>query len=414
MKTLYASAWCFAHGINAYSFENLRAVFQANHVVPPQTWFAHAPVYPPFTLALLAPSAAVSMTVAVYLNVILSAVLFAWALGSLLRYASRHFSLPWYALMAAVGPCAASPMLSFAFGVGNVSIAVSALARLAFLHRTSRHPWLCAAALAIGILLKPHLAIWIAFGMFCLLDAAARRIASRAIGIVALFSLGIGGVLAASGRLSLQFGGFLQMLHAENSSGASMSAGSREVLPIFSQITSSSLIVGFWTTNTYIIAMVTILMLATMLTILVRHIRHVRTERAALLAIAAWSAFGLIATYHRNADTLILFLLIPWLFEHIAKRSLTWQPWVVSTMLLSMSVGPPLTDMAAWAATDPHDALRTFLMLRQAALTAVILTLAVIAALGHENAPRTLHEGHLESVTSRRRTETSFAAQALS
>ena len=65
-KTLYASAWCFVRGIDAYSFPNLGKVFEANGIVVPQSWYAHAPVYPPVTLALLAPLTLLPMDVAVY------------------------------------------------------------------------------------------------------------------------------------------------------------------------------------------------------------------------------------------------------------------------------------------------------------------------------------------------------------
>ncbi len=48
-KTLYASTWCYSHHLDGYQFPNLAAVFRANKVVEPQSWYGHAPVYPPFT-----------------------------------------------------------------------------------------------------------------------------------------------------------------------------------------------------------------------------------------------------------------------------------------------------------------------------------------------------------------------------
>ena len=45
-KTLYASVWCFAHRLDAYSIANLQRVFDANGVIQPEHWFGHAPVYP--------------------------------------------------------------------------------------------------------------------------------------------------------------------------------------------------------------------------------------------------------------------------------------------------------------------------------------------------------------------------------
>ena len=60
-KTLYASVWCFAHRLNAYSMANIQQVFVANGVVQPPQWFGHAPVYPWTTLALLSPLASMGM-----------------------------------------------------------------------------------------------------------------------------------------------------------------------------------------------------------------------------------------------------------------------------------------------------------------------------------------------------------------
>jgi hypothetical protein len=56
MKTLFASVWCLSRSQNAYSIANVQSVFAANQVIFPGSWFSHAPVYPPTTLAFLYPS----------------------------------------------------------------------------------------------------------------------------------------------------------------------------------------------------------------------------------------------------------------------------------------------------------------------------------------------------------------------
>ena len=90
LKTLYASAACFRQHIDAYSFQNIAAVFRVNNVVPPENWYAHAPVYPPFTLATLAPLTFIPMVDSVYLWLIMGTLALACATFSLVRAADRR------------------------------------------------------------------------------------------------------------------------------------------------------------------------------------------------------------------------------------------------------------------------------------------------------------------------------------
>src|ERR1700694_3147660 len=79
-KTLYASAWCFTHSVDAYDVSNIRNAFLANHVVTPLHWSGPMPVYPPFTLAGLAPLTLFPMATAAYIWTVVSAALMACAI----------------------------------------------------------------------------------------------------------------------------------------------------------------------------------------------------------------------------------------------------------------------------------------------------------------------------------------------
>jgi Glycosyltransferase family 87 len=195
MKTLFASVWCFAHGLNAYTIGNVQSVFVAHDVVFPGSWFGHAPVYPPTTLALLLPLTALPMVPAVYGVVVVSAVLFAIAATALLLNAAKN-ACPLLDESAIAAACACCPLFSFALSMGNVSVAASALCILSFVRRKHGTGWLYGALLAVAVLLKPHLAIWMLTGMLLLPERAARAVAARAAVIAGGFAIpGDGGIV---------------------------------------------------------------------------------------------------------------------------------------------------------------------------------------------------------------------------
>ena len=193
LKTLYASAACFRTHIDAYSFTNIAAVFSANRVVPPESWYAHAPVYPPFTLAAIAPLTFLPMVGAVYVWLIVASLASALATSCLVRAAELSFqmSLPWRALLIAFA--AASPLASFSLEMGNVSAVVAAfcIAAVAMPMGRSSSLNLRALALCLGLLLKPHLAIWFVVALLVSQVRKDRAVAARALGFFALACLAV-------------------------------------------------------------------------------------------------------------------------------------------------------------------------------------------------------------------------------
>ena len=400
-KTLYASIWCFVHGLNAYGIPNLQAVFIANNVVQPDRWYGHAPVYPWTTLALGAPFTLLSMTAACYAMTILSGALLGVAIFALLRYAANRFDVGpvWRAAIA--GLCAGTPLVAFGMDMANVSLMASALCFLAFVWRFSDSlrsrrgtRWIPAAALAIAFLLKPHLAIWVGLAMALLPERGGRAVAARALTLITGFSVLTSATMVATRTLLLQTHGYLAMLAEETSSGASMSAASHEVLPVVSQITSLESVVGFWINNVPLRLALTIAALGAFAWLLFRQTRVVSSERGALMAASAWCALGTMATYHRAHDAVLLLLLLaPWVIDHQRKWPVRWNAWIVAALFGAMCVSFDLGHVQRWIAMGPANDLVSFVLLRQAAIADLLLLAAVQLALRSENSRHAVRRG---------------------
>jgi hypothetical protein len=390
-KTLYASVWCFAHHVDAYNIANLQSVFVANNVVQPEKWFGHAPVYPPTTLALLSPIAAMGMVTAAYVLMILSGVLLAVAVAALMRYAAVNFNMGPVWRMAIAGLCVGGPLLSFGLAMGNVSLAVAALCFLAFVWRKSGppwsrsgSPWISSVALALALLLKPHLGLWTGLGMFLLPERAARAVVVRAIALAAGFATASMAAMAAMGTLGLEIHSYLGILSAETSAGASMSVASHEVLPIVAQITSLESIVGFWIASPMIRVALTGLLLLGLGFLLLRQTKLVDTERGALLAIGAWCTLGMIATYHRAHDAALVVVLVPWVVDRVRRTPFAWHAWVATMLYCAMSASADFEVVKRWVSNASEHSLTAFILLRQAGLADLLLLCVLLLAMGRE------------------------------
>jgi hypothetical protein len=394
-KTLYASVWCIAHRLDAYSIANLQRVFDANGVIQPEKWYGHAPVYPATTLALLSPFAAFGMVPAAYVLTILSGVLLAIAMAALMRYAALNFDLGPFWRIAIAGLFACGPLLNFGMNMGNVSLAASALCFIAFLWRDGGPRWIQpgrlwvpATALAIALLLKPHLGLWVGVGMFLLPERRARAVVVRAAALTAGFAVLTTVAMAAMGTLRLETHSYLAMLSVETSSGASMNSTSREALPVVAQITSLESILGFWITSHGLRIGLTAALLLVLAVLVYRQTRRVDTERGALLAVGAWCAFGMLATYHRAHDAVLLIIVLPWVVERVRRSPLVWHAWLATALYCAMSASADFPVVQRWLANLPANSLQAFLLLRQVGLADLLLLLVLLMAMHHEHARR--------------------------
>jgi hypothetical protein len=380
MKTLFASVWCFVHGQNAYTISNVKSVFAAQKVVFPESWFGHAPVYPPTALAALIPLTALPMAPAVYAVVIGSAALFAIAVVVLLRKAAED-SCPLAGRAAIAVLCACCPLFGFALSMANVSIAASALCILAFVRRKHGSPWLYATLLALAVLLKPHLAIWMLTGMLLLPERAARTVAIRAAILAGSFTALVVALLAACHTLGMQLHGFAAILRAETASGSSMSTSSREVIPICAQITSLHSLLGFWWQSSPTQSAVAIALLIALGFIVARQVHATWDEHESMPAIGAWLTFGLLATYHRAHDAVVLVILLPWLVETIRRAPRLWYSWALILLYAALNLSASFDVVRLRIADGQYNSFIAFLLLRQAALANLGLLLVLLLSM---------------------------------
>ncbi len=389
LKTLYASAALFRQHLDPYSFTNIAVIFEANRVVPPHSWYGHAPVYPPFTLALMAPLTLLPMVPAVYVWVMLTATILAAAAFALTRTARRIHALgrPWRMLLIAL--FAVSPLLSFGLEMGNVSPLVCGLCIIAVANpaRTSRGAVLNAIALTIALILKPHLAFWVIVALLFSRTGGDRTLALRSLALVAIGCLAIVAWMGAHHQLLAQLASYRNMVHFEVS-GGSMDASTQEKLAVSAQITSLASLLGYWfhglSLEAFNIAGLVLILAALVAASLTDPVRESSTR---LTCIAAWSAFGLIATYHRAHDGIFLLVLLPWL---LARLRTSWRDpiaWAFIALSTVMAYGPTW-ETSAWLATIPGLAhLATFMLFRQSPFATLFLLLLLIAEIARP-APR--------------------------
>jgi hypothetical protein len=384
-KTLYASAWCYSHHLDAYQFPNLAAVFHANHVVEPLSWYGHAPVYPPFSLALLGPLTRLPMVPALCLWIVLSGILMALATASLARSAGRVFGVPILLRLLIVGVVACSPLVSLGLELGNVSVAVVALCILAVTSKPERSAWPAAIGLSAALILKPHIAFWAVLSLLFARTSADRKLLKQTAAITAAaLSLIVLGMLY-DGTLGSQIASYRAIVLSELSNG-SMSPGNRDLMEIEVQITSFAHLLGYLLKPGLLPRAINAIVLAgTGIAVAWSALRFSRTATEPRYVIApAMFAFGLLATYHRQADSMLLLALLPYLLSRLHRNWKDLWAWAASALLVAGSFGPSLTTMR-WLAAEPgvYSGL-LFVALRQAAIVNLCLELLLIGALAFD------------------------------
>lgn len=336
-KTLYASAVLFAGGQNPYDVREFGDVYRRDGVVLPETTFGRMPVYPPVTLLVLAPLTCLPMGSAAATWFGLSLAAMALGLAMVLREARAWgLGLGWKG--GIIGFAAGSPLLGCALNIGNVSVAVAGLAITAWmlaLRPLRSELWMrgCVLggfALALAACLKPHVALWVALGIAVAAGQAGRWIAGLAaagLGVVGVSSLG---VLGRHGILGMALHSLAVMLGRERADG-SMSAASRELLPIGAQITGLQSLFGLWVggwVRPLLVASI-LLALGGMLLWMARRLR----PEDALLFVLAVTGVGMIASYHRAHDELVLMPVALWICLELRRRITSIRAWSVLVLL---------------------------------------------------------------------------------
>ena len=374
-KTLYAAAWCLARGLNGYTFDNLAKVFTWGGVAEPQTWFGHAPVYPPLTLALLAPLTLLPMWVAVYGWALLSGLAVAGAAVALARFAGETFGLGRWWRMALVVAVVAAPLVSFGLEMANVSVVVASLCILAVATPDRTRLWPRALGLGVALILKPHMAIWVLIALLLVRSG-------RSLGRLALaFGVSLAALLylfaAARVGWGAEFAQYLAMLHGETGAG-SMRAGNHELMEAAAQIVSLDSMMGYGRAFASALRGLGFAVIAALGLVLAWASLRLDGAAGRLQAASAWSGLGLIATYHRAADGTMLMLMLPWLASRLRRRWWDGWAWAVLVAYAALSAGLPFPTMFTLLDQPGVSALEAFLLYRQGSLAAAAVAVLLV------------------------------------
>lgn len=387
-KLVYASTATFLHSGDAYNLDGLGLVFQQNHVVPPASWYGHAPVYPPFTLVLLMPMLLLPMIPAAYVWASLSYLAVALASLRLTRYADAQFGLPLIFRLLIIALMAGSPLINFGLNLANLSVIASCLCIFAVTGPPQQSSRWKATALLGALLLKPHLAIWVVLALLVMPAKREAAPSSRALATQALFFFGALLTLLAAGlafrhQLVPLLTSYGNMLHLE-AAGGSMDPRNHFAIIIPAQITSLASLLGYWTASLRLIATLQVLTLAPLaLALLYASFRASLEWR--LLVVSGWVAFGFLVTYHRAHDGAILFLLLPWILARLRQRWWDGQAWSVTLLYGLFSIDIPPEFYQRLSAFAPLHALANLLLFRQVALASALLFLSLAILLLRAN-----------------------------
>jgi hypothetical protein len=380
-KTLYASARCFATGLRAYNFPNIGHIFDISGVVRPPFWYAHAPTYPPFTFGVLYPFTLIPMVQAVYIWLALGTAALILAVWFTASFSERELALGrgWRILIIAA--VAASPLVSFGLQIGNVSVIAGAFCIMAVMSPARYHLNWRAIAVTISVLLKPHIGLWLLVGMFFSRNREDRALVFRTAwftgSFLALFSLWI----SIHHPLGLQLGDYFAMVRSEIATGC-LNPRNHELLPVFAQVTSLESFFGFFLPPPWMqIVSGSLLLIMAGILIFVSRIPRNNQVDTRLELLGAWSTFGLLVTYHRSHDAIILFLMLPWIFVRLRRTGSDFIAWSSILLLAALSVGtfPPDFSWVTNALGAP--ALADFLVFRQCGLATLLLMILLLAHL---------------------------------
>jgi hypothetical protein len=202
--------------------------------------------------------------------------------------------------------------------------------------------------------------------------------AIRAISFFAASVLAIAIWMAAYHQLDTQVASYRAMVGSELGAG-SMGSSNYELIAVAAQITALGSLLGYWLQGgtLHVINGVLLVAIAACL-IAVSWLRPAETER--LLRIAAWIAFGLVATYHRAHDGIVLLVLLPVV---VARLRTNWRDafaWLYVGLSMAAGLGP-IPETYGWLAAMPGlSGIAYCLLYRQAALASALLSITLIVA----------------------------------
>jgi hypothetical protein len=265
--------------------------------------------------------------------------------------------------------------------MGNVSVMVSALCILAVVPAEDTHGWFRAAGLAVALALKPHLAFWVLPALLLLPGRRGKVLALRTCAAGAALAAAILLWMAAHHQVLAQTHDFGAMLHGELT-GGSMDPDKREIVAVPAQITSLRLLLGYllparWVQAVTAVALGSLgLLLGWISTRISARRRDLR-----LLCLAAWCAFGMLASYHRAHDGTLLLLLLPVLVARLRRSWRDGLAWWAMLLYAGVSLGPEAESFRWFSNWSGWHILTDFTLYRQVAFLSLLIFLTLLVAL---------------------------------
>ena len=381
-KQPYSSARCLLHGCNPYSESDTHAEFlrAGGTDEDTQVFRPFSALYPPFSLAVLAPVAALPYPVAHRLWLILIAALVSLAVLAILDLC-RDFPSIGPSLLLALFIASSTILLM----LGQISGPVIAFLVIGFwcLLR-GRALWVAVLCFTAALCLKPHDAAL----LVCYLPFAGRpwRRAFVAVAVLTAILVVAGTVWCAMAPASAGWLGDLRAnLHGNAAPGGAddPSLRSTEALymanlqPLFATLTPSHALGNVLAVTTVLLLLAVWLPLA---------LRVPNTLPKHLLAIGSLACFTLLPLYHRQYDTRLLLLAFPAVAFLLSRQRggsiwgvLSFAALSVATVLTSHQylqkyAGPFLRGL------DTAPPLKVLLLLRPLPLSELALALVLLAA----------------------------------
>jgi hypothetical protein len=310
----YSGARCLLHGCDPYAQTDLQAQYVAAHgslsaLDERHNWNVLLPVYPPSTFLLIAPLTIFDYPTAQAIWFYTGALLFCIATGLLTYFVERE--MQWlYLLLAAVMLWSANT--DFLLGPGQPStfaIAFTALAVWAFYKTDAK--WLGVIFLALGLAMKPHMAI--AVFLFLLLRKGLKREAIAA-GALAILLLG-----AAIVWLQISMHSFAWFANFQHAVSVGIAPGGTNepspANPSGMHIINIQTIVSIWASSPHVYGLISLLLVvaigALWLWTYLKAGNTIPSPQSDLFAMAGLLCLSLLPVYHRDYDARLLLLTIP-------------------------------------------------------------------------------------------------------
>jgi len=94
--------------------------------------------------------------------------------------------------------------------------------------------------------------------------------------------------------------------------------------------------------------------------------------------LACWSGLGMIATYHRAHDAIVLLVLAPWVVARLQRSRLDLAAWGVIGSYTAMSFGPTREQLERFGEWPHLKQLSQVIYYRQVPLAALFLELLLV------------------------------------